>query len=165
MEIYKNVLSKEEHNYVIKNTIMADRWSFSQRSDGNKLDNYIFWQLDLNEDKFFRETFFSKIEKITNRKFDIERIYANGQTYGLPGAFHRDTNNVKGKTFLYYVNPEWEADWGGETVFYQNNTPTIIFPIPNSAVLFDGNTKHFGKDPSRKANILRVTVAFKLIEK
>jgi hypothetical protein len=165
MEIFKNVLTKEEQEYVINSTINSNRWGFSQRSDGGNPNNYIFWSLDLNEDKFFREIFFEKIKKLTGKNFYIERIYANGQTYGLPGSFHADTYDPKGRTFIYYVNPVWNADWGGETVFYINNTPIIIFPTPNSAVFFDGNIEHFGKDPTRKTNLLRVTVAFKLIEK
>ena len=165
VEIYKDVLTPEEQKYVIEKTLYSDRWAFSQKSDGSKPDNYTFWQLYLDNDDFFRVTFFNKIKKLTGKDYDIERIYANGQTYGLPGAFHRDTKEPNGRTFLYYVNPEWKADWGGETIFYTEKTPTIIFPVPNSAVLFDGNIPHFGKDPSRKTNILRVTLAFKLFEK
>ena len=165
MEFYKNVLTKEQQDYVVKKTIMSDRWSFSQKSDDSKPDNYTFWQLDLNNDKFFSETFLDRIKELTGKNFDVERIYANGQTYGLPGAFHKDTREPNGRTFLYYANPQWNVDWGGETIFYENNNPTVNFPVPNSAVYFDGNIKHFGKDPSRKTNILRVTVAFKLFEK
>lgn len=165
MQIFKDVLTKEEHEYVIKNTIQSDRWAFGQRSDGSKPDNYAFWSLDLNEDVFFKEVFFEKIKKLTGKDFDIERIYANGQTYGLPGSFHVDSRNPKGRTFLYYANPEWNADWGGETIFIENKTPIVVFPKPNSAVLFDANMVHMGKDPTRKTNLLRVTVAFKLIEK
>jgi hypothetical protein len=164
MKIFKDVLTKEEQSYVIKNTIQSNRWSFGQRSDSSP-DSYAFWMLNLYDDRFFRETFFEKIKNLTGKDFYIDRIYANGQTYGLPGSFHTDSDNPKGRTFLYYANPEWFVDWGGETLLYENDAATIIFPTPNSALFFDANILHFGKDPARKTNLLRVSVAFKLIEK
>jgi len=41
--------------------------------------------MGLSDEKFFTEYLFRKIENATNQKFDMERVYANGQTYGMRG--------------------------------------------------------------------------------
>ena len=91
---------------------------------------------------------------------------ANGHTFGTQGEFHVDWYEPNGRTLLYYANSNWRPEWGGKTIFlldkeelyYQN-------PIPNSAVLFPGNTPHMAEGTSRLFSGLRVTIAWKLILK
>ena len=49
-----------------------------------------FWQMPLNDDKFFTNYLLNKIEENTGIGYDLERVYANGQTYGMRGSIHQD---------------------------------------------------------------------------
>ena len=49
------------------------------------------------------------------------------------------------KVFLYYINPTWESDWGGETIFYKDNKKDVLYTslyTSNRLVSFDGETPH-----------------------
>lgn len=164
IEYFKNVFSDSERKMIESKTLESSGWKFGHYSSSKTHgDDFPFWQLELTDDSFFSEHLLNKIQELTNRKFKLKRVYANGQTHGLVGSVHQDDNIEGTFTFLYYANPTWRSDWGGETTFF---TEEIInnFPFPNSAILFDSRIPHFGNDPNRKCSALRVTVAFKLEE-
>ena len=55
---------------------------------------------------------------------------------------HRDTDG--GVTAIYYANPVWEANWQGETVFYDERREPIhlVAPTPGRLAIFDGDIVH-----------------------
>jgi hypothetical protein len=165
---YPNFLTQEEHNYVIAKTLKGNTWWHGGFSEDENAVN--FWFMNLMNDVFFTEYMLNKIKIITEKNFVIDRVYANGQTYGLSGTYHQDapdlnTNNKNiYKTFLYYVNSNWKSEWGGSTLFKQNEEVYTQPFIPNNAILFDSPIYHVGLEPTRHCKDLRVTVAFKLIE-
>lgn len=162
---YPNFLTQEEHNYVIAKTLKGNAWAFIGSSTD---DSFSFWNMDLTQDVFFTKHMLNKIKIVTEKNFALGRVYANGQTYGLSGSYHQDAIDLNPnskniyKTFLYYVNPNWKSEWGGSTLFQQNeevyNQPFIF----NNSILFDGDIHHVGLEPTRHCKDLRVTVAFKL---
>jgi len=162
---YSNFLSKEEHEYVVKKTVNGNSWEFCGCSIDRNEEFTIFY-MDLIKDVFFTENMLSKIEKLSNKKFDLIQVYANGQTYGMCGSLHTDNefNDDTYKTFLYYVNPWWNYIWGGETIFVNNDNIYKQSPIPNTGLLFNSSILHAGLEPTRHCKELRVTVAFKLKE-
>ena len=168
IQSYPNFLNKQEHDYVVKKTLRGNTWALGGYSvdDGNI--GFYFWYMELIQDVFFTEYMLNKIKIITEKNFAIDRVYANGQTYGLSGSYHQDksdlnTNNKNiYKTFLYYVNSNWKSEWGGSTLFKQNEEVYTQPFIPNNAILFDSPTYHVGLEPTRHCKDLRVTVAFKL---
>jgi SM-20-related protein len=98
-------------------------------------------------------------------KFEIRDIFVNGQTYGLDNAIHTDCPKPEEGwyTALFYINPKWHVDWGGETVFYNQARSDIIYavvPKPGRLVFFDARHHHWGRAPTRNTQDLRVTVAF-----
>ena len=103
-------------------------------------------------------------ESATHRTLKVVRQYANGHTYGQGGQPHRDDSREGTFTLLYYPMLEWQPEWEGETLFFDDRRQIIrsITPVPNSAILFDSRTLHAGRAPSRSYSGLRVTVAFKL---
>jgi hypothetical protein len=49
------------------------------------------------------------------------------------------------KVLLYYVNLRWKEEWGGETLFYDDNLQDIFYAsayTPGRIVVFDGKIPH-----------------------
>jgi hypothetical protein len=165
IKYFHDFLNLEQWQYVVKQTVQGNGWQFTGFSN-NENTELKFWHMDLSDDRFFVDTMFPKILDVTQRKFSLERVYANGQTHGLSGTLHQDQVNGQGRyfTFLYYVGPFWDTSWGGYTVFHNKDDDTIFsqYPTPNAALLFDSELWHAGLEPTRHCRDLRVTVAFKL---
>ena len=161
IQSYPNFLTFQECDYVIAKTLGGHTWHFGGLSTE---DGFMFWFMNLMQDVFFTEHMLNKIKIIKKKNFVINRVYANGQSYGLSGSYHQDEHDNGNiyKTFLYYVNPNWKSEWGGSTLFKQNEEIYIQPFIPNNAILFDSTLYHVGLEPTRHCKNLRVTVAFKL---
>jgi len=90
--------------------------------------------------------------------------YMNGHTYGTEGYFHRDWHEEGYTTcIVYLLRDEWDPDWGGETVFIDDdkNIRASIFPKANRVVVFPSNLNHCARGVSRKFNGIRKTLMFK----
>lgn len=132
-----------------------------------------FWIKDLWGDKWgkclpIEETFKTKIELLFNIKIATERMYLNGQAHGQCGTLHTDildTQNDDGDdyvTLVYYCNENWNVEYGGFTLVVDaNNNKNIIYPEPNSIVLFNSRFPHMGFEPSIHCKTQRVTMAHK----
>jgi len=145
--------------------VSAKRWYFGNQSVGP--DDPGFWKMDLDGDPAIDAVFAaarSRCEELSGGPLAVIRQYANGHTYGLGGQAHADDPRPGHFTFLYYPMPEWNPDWGGETVFHHQGgeIALAVLPRPGRAVFFDGRILHAGRAPSRSFGGLRVTVAFKL---
>lgn len=186
VKVFDNVFSEEDFLSVYRHLCFSSKWSFgshSQRPDIGEDNQQVirlnaysgirshhdpfvtpFWRMELSEEKFFNTYLFDKVKELTGDDFDIEMIYANGQTYGQSGSFHQDHH--EGHTFLLYSNSHWDVEWGGNTVFMdEDNVLKYIPPIPNRAVYFPGTILHYAESPTRRYSGLRMTVAFKLFKK
>lgn len=74
---------------------------------------------------------------------------------------HVDYDNIRHKTFLYYVN-----DSDGDTIFYKNKELEPcekISPKKNTALVFDGDVFHSSSTP--KNNNKRITININFIPK
>ena len=156
---YFNILSEEEY-VKCKEIIDNSLWKYGQYSNPNS--PYKFWIIQkLHANPFFYNTFMEKIEKLTNNKFEINRIYANGNTFGQEGDWHIDSDLEDNWTFLYYFN-RGDASTIGETYFKNNDIITVANPIYNSGIFFKSNIEHKGSSPKINFTDLRITIAFKL---
>lgn len=136
-------------------------WEFWHLSNPDSKN--FFWYMNLENESFFTEDLFSQIKKYIGEGFKIERVYANGQTFGLDGEFHIDDSDDNAYTFLYYPMRNWNLSWGGETVILDpDGVITTVHPMPNSAIMFPSNWLHCGKSPSKNFTDLRITLAYKL---
>lgn len=159
---YFDFLPQEKYNELIK-IVDGLQWTYAGYSTKDTSSNR-FWYSELITHPFFHE-WLIEIQKLTNKKFKIERLYANGQTLGQDGSWHTDSDDLKnGYTFLYYFNDAREITLVGETYFMVDGEPIAVTPIPNSAILFPHNYLHKGMAPRKGFNDLRVTIAFKLTE-
>lgn len=160
--IFNRVFEQRDHEECY-NKLINGSWNFCGYSGSDSPTT--FWFMDLNNNPFFTDVFFQKIQRLTNKQFILHRVYANGQTHGLSGSLHIDDEDEKGYTFLYYANPSWNTAWGGGTLFWESEEChyTQHF-IPNTGILFKANIPHAGLEPTRHCYELRITVAFKLSE-
>ena len=160
MQIYQNFLTNEDKQY-IQDKINQPIWKFGHSSINGE---HRFWQASLLEfDAFFNPHLINKIQELTGDKLAIERIYFNGHTAGSGGSLHKDSELDIGRTFLIYCNEEWSPEWGGDTLFMDENK-TIVHPEPYSAVYFQNNIEHCAMPVSGNFKGLRVTCAFKLVK-
>lgn len=68
-------------------------------------------------------------------------------------------------TALVYGNPEWNINWGGETIFtdkqsIDSDIVASVIPKPGRLVLFDSKIPHCGRPPSSSYPYHRYSVAY-----
>lgn len=71
-------------------------------------------------------------------------------------------NDVSGKTMLYYVNPDWQDGWGGETLFWSSDLSEIVYASPfvsGRLVIFDGQIPHSVRPQSNTGPKYRFSMA------
>ena len=106
------------------------------------------------EDEFFYDIFLQKIRPLLTKRYTVDRIYANGTTYGQHGSLHQDSLNPDDRTFLIYMNAVSGTYFEG----YGIHTPE-----ENSALMFPGYIPHHSIGPPESFDDLRVTIAYKLL--
>lgn len=95
-------------------------------------------------------------------------IYNAYVNLGLPWdnqGVHGDHFFAKrGKTLLYYVNKDWSQDWGGETVFFDQEGREIVYTssfTPGRVVVFDSDIPHAARPQALAGPSYRFTIAVK----
>jgi hypothetical protein len=97
--------------------------------------------------------------------YKIYRCYCNYAAYGDMLFTHTDCPPGAGElTALWFITPEWNVEWGGETVFFDSSmdAQVAVSPRPGRLVLFDGTLTHVGRPPNRICFAPRFTLAYKL---
>ena len=163
IHIHENFLSSDEFTKVLE-VIYKNGW----KHDGKTSDNSPrFWFMDLIKNSLFTRDIFEKIQNTMNKKFKLQRVYANGQTYGQDGMFHIDDYRDDTYTFMIYISPITADNVdliGGFTQFKIDNSIVNVEPYMNRSVCFKSNIVHRGLAPSRETDLLRISIAFKLID-
>jgi SM-20-related protein len=108
-------------------------------------------------------------EQVNNSFFNgqarLVRCYANRHTHGTEGYIHTDSDRSEDQTCVVNMDPLWNANWGGETVFYSNDLQEIVksvIPAYGRTTVFTGNTPHCAKPVSRICPAVRTTLMFKV---
>lgn len=163
IKIFDNVFSEVELQSIEK-YLERPKWRYGHVSSSFKYKNCPpFWSMSLTGDTFFTEHLLNKILDITGNNFDLETVYANGQTYGIGGQPHEDSLTEDGRTFLFYANKGWDVRWNGKTTFMIDKTNVRhVMPEYNRAVYFPGQITHFAEETTRTFGGLRTTIAWKL---
>jgi len=102
---------------------------------------------------------------LPDEQFSDQRAYVNCSVYGDSYYLHRDSlPEEQHVTALYYANLEWQPDWGGETIYYNDDEDAelAITPRPGRLVIARGAILHRGNVPSRSCYEERYTLAYKL---
>jgi hypothetical protein len=110
--------------------------------------------------------FMARLGRIAEEMFDGERYkpqraYINHSVYGDAYHMHRD---LSATTVLYYANLAWETDWGGETIYFDDNNDAqiVVSPMRGRLVVARGAILHRATVPTRDCPVERLTIAYKL---
>ena len=79
---------------------------------------------------------------------------------------HVDNDSIHGRTLLYYMNLEWDVEWGGDTLFLDESGKTIEFYAqfkPGRLVIFDPKIPHLIRPSTQLAPHYRFSLATKFI--
>ena len=159
INVYDDFFSEEIREEIWKLLTLKPKWS----PTGGRETNW-FWHIDgLEKESYFNDYLYNVIcNKLKlGKKYQIKRIYANGQSSSQIGNPHKDDADF---TFLYYPNPEWSLGYGGSLIFSEDEKePTkIIGYRPNRAILFPSDILHYVEAPHRYFIGLRISLAYKL---
>lgn len=102
------------------------------------------------------------------------RAYINGYTYGTDGYAHRDdeiVNVIHGRhsvaeTAIVYLNKEWDINWCGETVIFDEDKEIAASVLPKygRVLVFDSHMLHAARPLSRVCGELRLILAIKTFD-
>jgi len=96
----------------------------------------------------------------------LHRVDCNLTVYGDMAHAHRDcAPGRRDVTALYYLNPEWRKNWGGETIFFDDAGDAVyaIACKPGRLVLFEGAIEHRVGIPLRSCHDQRLTLAIRFM--
>lgn len=134
-----NFLTPEEHSQVMKYVFGASYCYGETDNDNTPPTGMISNIEDIEISDLFDKKIKNLVKEVSN--FSVYRMYINCFAPGENPYFHRDGET--GITCLYYVNPEYRIDDGGETQFFLSKDESInILPIPNRLCYFDANIIH-----------------------
>jgi Rps23 Pro-64 3,4-dihydroxylase Tpa1-like proline 4-hydroxylase len=139
---------------------------FVQRSRyklGASSNDGVQWQ----KDKTFFQSLFTE-EDFSNFRFINDELLQKLQNYEVNGCwvlvssplstyyYHTDGSDP-GITLLYYVNTRWDRDWGGETLFAndEGECEIAVEYKPNRIVIFDSLIEHKSSSISMQADEFR----------
>lgn len=153
----------------VKDKMAEKKYKYYHTSNGVTDVDIPFWTTYLNDDKYFSEYIKSIIEKQFFKKFELQRVYCNAQSYGQDGSYHIDTDDEDCYTFCLYINniKEYDIELACGHIFFK--LPDLKYkicyePINNRGILFPSNYLHKGASFSRFIKDLRLCIAFKLKE-
>lgn len=90
------------------------------------------------------------------------RCYTNSHTFGVEGYPHTDSKRNVDKTILIYMTPNWQRNWGGETVVYHGDEIAHAeLPHYGSGLIFNGVDWHCARAVTRICPAQRITLMFK----
>lgn len=96
-------------------------------------------------------------------KYEFNRIYAVAQYLGINGSgVHKDLADL---SIAYYVTPDWNIEWDGGTVFYNESVTDIDKYVAfksGRVIVFDAKINHKSGAICPKAQDIRTILLFKL---
>jgi Rps23 Pro-64 3,4-dihydroxylase Tpa1-like proline 4-hydroxylase len=144
--------------------------SWSLNSDYEDTDRIPFIYC-LDHNSFSKRNLFKNISNLIDISFNAGKMYPYNVSYnsGNPGDTpweHQDgfTKGVFDITVIIYVNTEWNKNWGGETVYYNNDGEVAlsVLPKPGRVVIHEARINHASRPPTNAMEeIMRFTLAIK----
>ena len=101
--------------------------------------------------------------KKLKKRLTLCRVNTNWQFPGQESTFHGDCppNEQYYWTFLVFLTPKWDTNWGGEFIVQTPDKGYVGVPyIPNDGVLFPAWYQHKGSAPNFLSKESRRSLAF-----
>jgi len=165
IKIFDNIFSDEDM-YKMVSYLKNSYWmKLYINNFYQKHRDFPFWRMELlNTNNILFKEIKTKIEKILENKYNIERVYAVGQTYGQDGNYHTDNKENNYYTFCTYINEydEYVEDDGYLYIKIPNQKNIIAIDVKhNRSVFFPSNYFHKGTSYLNN-NLLRICITWKL---
>jgi Rps23 Pro-64 3,4-dihydroxylase Tpa1-like proline 4-hydroxylase len=164
IQLVSQFLTQSELDVCVKK-IENGVWKYGHSSNFNNSLATPFFAMDLISDTFFSHILKEKIEKLYGKQLLLNRVYANGQTFGQDGSFHQDSSNPNDITFCLYLSNIPDNildDVGGYLIIkIPNQMPVCIEPRYNSGVIFPSAYYHKGLAFNRYVQNMRICIAWK----
>jgi Rps23 Pro-64 3,4-dihydroxylase Tpa1-like proline 4-hydroxylase len=165
--VFDNLCSQDEATSIFKGLeISAFKHNEVARPDTAQFKH---WAVGLSDAQITSLPVYQRameqISETTGKKYRAYRGYVNYASYGDMLFTHTDClPEADELTVLVYLCPEWDIEWGGETLFYNEHDDCVFAstPKPGRTVIFHGAIKHVGRPPNRICYTPRYTLAFKL---
>jgi len=138
MKIIDNILSTEQTNNLY-NRFINEKYSYGETDNDHNLPTGLIHEITDNALSNYLGSIASKEFEVLN-SLTIYRAYVNLFIPRELPYFHRDGQKVI--TCLFYINPQYELDEGGETQFIIENKLIAVESKPGRLAIFDGNLLH-----------------------
>ena len=119
---------------------------------------------DIAQDSAFK-MIYSAVMNTLPFEVELGEIMINGQQWIHNTTPHQDCTCDNGLSFCYYVNKEWNPEWGGQLMYKLNDKWEGVDPAPGRVVFFKGNIWHHGMPPNEKYRGLRSSLVYKTMRK
>lgn len=124
-----------------------------------------FYDDDLERFRFHEGNFLYNLKDyISPNPKDVDRSWIVCSSPFTQFQFHCDCNFPGRKSLLYYINREWNSEWGGETLFC-NSSGECEFAVsykPHRIVIFDSEIPHKSAALTTAANQYRFTYVMQM---
>lgn len=143
INVYDNVISEEQRVYML-DYLNGPIFSGTHTSNGDVGNQRLFFRADLIKIPLFLNVV-STIKNFlpSDSEYDLIRCWAIAHQSGSHGDLHQDTGGDI--SVIVYPHENWNANWGGETIFFNPEKYEIIksiLPGARRAVFFDSNIYH-----------------------
>jgi hypothetical protein len=161
--VVDDALDYNEQNYIYTHIINSSfKIGFEDTSALERLSHKFLHSAWTPED-LYQSKFRYALEKTKLwdkvKELEVSRITINLSVPSDTYFPHCHNNEL---ALIYYANLDWKAEWGGETLFYDDNLKDIIFAsayIPGRIILSDGEIPHSIKAQSHIAPHYRFSLA------
>jgi hypothetical protein len=157
--------SKEFYEYIQKGELKT---SFNNiASPGKPIDGFTSSLSQKNFHIPFIYDLYKKVNELHEQHFQgansqVARWHLNLHPTGYDGHHHTDYDTEDLPTYLYMSTVNWNPQWGGEFLVYDENSEIkeAYSYRTDRLIVFNGRFLHRGVAALRVSNLLRTTVAF-----
>lgn len=146
IKLYNDVLNYKHLEHVQVQIMEQTSFKFGWKDRRNTSEVYLHSRLNLDEVNNLNILPSLSRFDIMPTLFDFAVVNCDNIGSVHYSHTHKDTN-----VFLLYINNEWPQEWGGETLFFDEETGKEIefacTPHPNRGIWFDGEIPHTIRPP------------------
>lgn len=105
-----------------------------------------------------------KLSSLIPGGYRADHAYINLYQPNTETLYHRDSKSLNDITILVFFCETWEKSWGGELLFFSDNSEIHQFIEfkPARAIVFNSNMEHWAKSGNTFSKTPRYSLAIKL---